>query len=108
MKPNVRAVFGRRSEGEEEEREELRGGKGRDGGRDRESRPLCRDWLGRVVTSHKAPARRACEWLRWCALGGVREKGGDAMPRLRPPRWSRDSQAAEARANQRGGSRMAW
>ncbi|CAD7672952.1 unnamed protein product [Nyctereutes procyonoides] len=74
-----------------------------------ESRPpLCRDWLGRVVTSHKAPSRRACEWLRWCALGGVREKGGDAIPRLRPPPWSRDSQAAEARANQRGGSRMAW
>ena len=32
------------------------------------------------------------------------EKSGDAIQRLLPLPWSRDSRAAEARANQRGGS----
>uniref|UniRef100_A0A673U9Z5 Acyltransferase PGAP2 n=1 Tax=Suricata suricatta TaxID=37032 RepID=A0A673U9Z5_SURSU len=50
------------------------------------------------------PSRWACKWLRWSVSGGVWEKGGDAILRLRPISGSQDSRAAEARANQRGGS----
>lgn len=109
MKANVRAVFGRRGEGEEEGPEELRRGKGKGGGRDMGVPPLSAaiGW-GRVVMSYRAPSKWACEWLHWGSLGGVWEKGGDAIPRLRPLSWCRDSRAAETRANQKGGSRMAW
>lgn len=56
MKPNVREVFSRTSEGEEEGRNESGGGKRRNGGRDLESHlsAVAVGWE-RVVTSQRDP-----------------------------------------------------